>query len=150
MKKKLMKKISTLLVLSIILTPQIASAAEYIVCGSKKFPSAIVNVVATFITIIKIVVPILLVVGGMISFLKVTFSSNVEEELKKAKTKLINSIIAAAVVFFVVSIVNFAVSLVAGKDNEFMGCVKCFMNPDKCETIEIEDDELKPGFINEQ
>lgn len=149
MKNKFIKKISVLLLLSAVFTPQSIFAAEYIVCGTKKFPLEVVNLIAIVITMIKIVVPILLVSGGMISFLKVTFASNVEEELKKAKTKLINSIIAAAVVFFAVSIVNIAVTLVAGKNNEHMSCVKCFMNPDSCSTVEIEDDELKPGFINE-
>ncbi|MBP3920319.1 MAG: hypothetical protein J6D28_02010 [Bacilli bacterium] len=139
-------KIITFLVLS--LTPNIAHATEYIKCGDDRyFPYALVNLVSIFFTIIKIAVPILLVISGMITFLKVTFSSNVDEDMKKAKSKLINNIIAAVIIFFIISIINFAIGLVAGANNKFMSCVNCFINPDKCEKIDKKDDEIKPGII---
>lgn len=151
MKKNNKKYILIILImLMILVTPDIANAANYVVCGNDKhFPYVIADLISKFITIIKIAVPILLVASGMISFLKVTFSSNVEEELKKAKSKLINSIIAAVVIFFVISIVNFAISLVKGTKNEFMDCVNCFINPDNCDVVDIIDDDLNAGFINQ-
>ena len=150
MKRKNNKKIYVLIMLTTLIIPEFVSAAQYVVCGNDKhFPYVIADLISTFITIIKIAVPILLVASGMISFFKVTFSSNVEEELKKAKSKLINSIIAAVVIFFVISIVNFAISLVKGTKNEFMDCVNCFINPDNCEVVDKTDDELNAGFINQ-
>ena len=150
MKRKNNKKIYVLIMLTTLIIPEFVSAAQYVVCGNDKhFPYVIADLISTFITIIKIAVPILLVASGMISFFKVTFSSNVEEDLKKAKSKLINSIIAAAVIFFVISIVNFAISLVKGTKNEFMDCVNCFINPDNCEVVDKTDDELNAGFINQ-
>ena len=148
MKTNKFKKILFLSVILII--PEIAHATDYVVCGiDKKFPLVFAELTSTFMTLIKIAVPILLVISGMITFLKVTFSSNVEEDLKKAKTKLINSIIAAAVIFFAISIVNFAVSLVAGKNNKFMSCINCFINSDECTHIDDAGEKICPGFIND-
>ena len=142
------KNIKLLVAIITLTMPQIVFATKYIVCDNdKKIPYVFANMVSTFITIIKIAVPILLVISGMISFFKVASASNVDDEMKKAKSKLINSIIAAVVIFFVFSIVNFAVSLVAGTNNKFMKCVECFINTDKCETTEGTT-QLCPGFID--
>ena len=131
------KSIKLLVAIITLAMPQIVFATKYIVCDNdKKIPYVFASMVSTFITIIKIAVPILLVISGMISFFKVASESNVDDEMKKAKSKLINSIIAAVIIFFVFSIVNFAVSLVAGTNNKFMKCVECFINTDKCQTTE--------------
>lgn len=146
---KTRKRITFLLTTALLIVPEITRAAEYITCGNeKKFPLAFAKVTSNFILIIKILVPIFLVIGGMIAFFKVTISSNVEEDLKKAKDKLMNRIIAAVIIFFTISIINFAVSLVSGKNSNLMNCIHCFMNPDKCKTVEIKD-EINPGFLNE-
>ena len=144
-----MKKIKKVLLMITLLMPQIVNAADYIVCDNdKKFPYVFAQITSTAMTIIKIVIPILLVITGMISFFKVTISSNVEDEMKKAKTKLINSIIAAVVVFFTFSIVNFVVTLVAGTNNKFMSCVECFMNVEKCNKVTEENTKICTGLIN--
>lgn len=144
-----MKKIKKVLLMITLLMPQIVNAADYIVCDNdKKFPYVFAQITSTTMTIIKIVIPILLVITGMISFFKVTISSNVEDEMKKAKTKLINSIIAAVVVFFTFSIVNFVVTLVAGTNNKFMSCVECFMNVEKCNKVTEENTKICTGLIN--
>ena len=150
MKKK--NSIKLLIAIIALSMPKIVYGAQYVVCDNdKRIPYVFASMVSTFITIIKIAVPILLVISGMISFFKVAASSNVDDEMKKAKSKLINSIIAAVVIFFVFSIVNFAVSLVAGSDNKFMKCVQCFIDTDKC-TIDNgdKDEELCPGIIGEE
>lgn len=148
MKKK--NNIKLLVALIALTMPKIVSAAQYVVCDNdKKIPYVFASMVSTFITIIKIAVPILLVISGMISFFKVAASSNVDDEMKKAKSKLINSIIAAVIIFFVFSIVNFAVTLVAGTNNKFMKCVECFMNTDKC-TVVDKTEKICPGIIGEE
>ena len=142
------KSIKLLVAIITLAMPQIVFATKYIVCDNdKKIPYVFASMVSTFITIIKIAVPILLVISGMISFFKVASASNVDDEMKKAKSKLINSIIAAVIIFFVFSIVNFAVSLVAGTNNKFMKCVECFINTDKCQTTE-ETTKLCPGLLD--
>lgn len=145
-RKKLM--LTSLLLLVV---PEITHAAQYVVCGNdNKMPLLLAQLISTLMTIVKIFIPILLVISGMISFFKVTFSSNVEDEMKKAKNKLINNIIAAIIIFFVISIINFAVSLVVGANNNVMSCVYCLINPDKCEQIDQNGNKLCPGFIDQE
>jgi len=142
------KNIKLLVAIIALSMPQIAFASKYIVCdGDKKIPYTLVSMVATVITIIKIAVPILLVISGMVAFFKVAASTNVDDEMKKAKSKLINNIIAAVIVFFAFSIVNFAVSLVAGANSSLMKCAQCFLTPEKCNTTEV-NDKLCPGFLD--
>ena len=143
------EKIKKTLLMITLFIPQIVSAADYVVCDNdKKFPYIFAQITSTTMTIVKIVIPILLVITGMISFFKVTIASNVEDEMKKAKTKLINSIIAAVVVFFTFSIVNFVVALVAGTNNKFMNCVECFVNIEKCNKVTEEETKICTGLIN--
>ena len=143
------KTIAMIMIMAILILPEIASATEYLICdGNKRFPVIVAQMTSTFITIIRIAVPILLVISGMISFLKVTYASNVDDQMKKAKSKLINNIMAAAIIFFVFSIANFAVSLVAGPNNRFTSCAKCFINLDKCKVVELTDEEIEQGIID--
>ena len=147
--KKNKKTIKIILLLTLLL-PEIAHATEYVVCGAdKKIPLVLASLISTVMTIIKIIIPILIVISGMISFLKVTYSSNVEDEMKKAQSKLINSVIAAVIIFFVISIINFGVSLVAGANNNVMSCVNCLINPKKCEQIDETGTKRCPGFITD-
>jgi len=142
------KNIKKVLLITSLFIPHIVRATDYIVCDNdKKFPYIFAQITSTAMTIVKILIPILLVITGMISFFKVTISSNVEDEMKKAKTKLINSIIAAVVIFFTFSIVNFVVTLVAGSNNKFMSCVECFVNVEKCNKVS-EEKKICTGLIN--
>ena len=146
MKKK--NNVKFLLAIITLAMPKIALASKYVVCdGDKKIPYAFTSVTATLVTLIKIAIPIFLVISGMIAFFKVAASSNVDDEMKKAKSKLINNIIAAVIVFFAFSIVNFAVSLVAGANNKLMKCAQCFIEPDKCDVVEV-NTKLCPGFLD--
>ena len=149
---KTRKKLTFLLTTALLIMPEIIGATKYITCGdNKRFPLLFAQVTSNFITIIKVLVPIFLVIGGMIAFFRVTIASNVEEELKKAKDKLINRIVAAVVIFFTLSIINFAVSLVAGTGSNLMSCINCFMNPDKCPLEnEVPGGKICPGFITDQ
>ena len=57
-------------------------------CGDdKKIPLALATILSIVVTFVKIIIPVLLVIGGMISFFKATVSSKVDDELKKAKDK---------------------------------------------------------------
>ena len=147
-RKKTLNKIAILFVL---LTPTIINAKEYIVCGiDKKFPTVIGTLISTIYVIIRILVPILLTITGIISFLKATFSSNVEDSLGKAKQKLITNIIAAVIIFIIASIINFVIGLAAGKNNSFTDCMYCMLHPDECEQIDSEIANICPGLIGDQ
>ena len=149
MKKK--KTLINIVLILTLLTPSVVKAEEYMLCGiSKKIPTVIGTLVSTIYVIIRIIVPLLLVITGIIAFLKATFASNVDESLDKAKKKLITNIIAAAIIFFIVSITNTAIRLTAGKDNSFTNCLYCMLHTDECEKITSYELALCPGLLTEQ
>lgn len=122
--------------MGLLFSPTCVLASSYMVCNDKKFPSLFVSIISTAYTIVKIIVPIILVITGMISYFKVAISSKVDDEMKKANSKLVTNIIAAVIIFFVMSIVNFVLSLVPNSSG--VGeCLSCFINPDKCEKVEV-------------
>ncbi len=79
--------------------------------------SAILTIVKNIMTLIQIFVPILLIVFGTISFIKLV--KNPEE--KNGIKKIINQFLAAAIVFFVPVIVN-AIMLLLGETNNISYC----------------------------
>ncbi len=79
----------------------------------------IINIV---ITIIKIAVPIILIVVGMLTFAK---AINIGEEdlLANAKKQIINNVIAAVLIFLVPTFVNTIINIV-GTENGYKDCLK--------------------------
>ena len=85
-------------------------------------------VVSTIVMLIKIIVPILLIIFGMLDLAKAVIASK-EDEIKKAQMTFVKRLIAAVIVFFVVSLVQLVVRFVAGNDNDnIMGCFNCFVS----------------------
>lgn len=89
----------------------------------------ITNTVHTLIVIIKIVVPVLLVVFGMLDLMK-GLTAQKDDEIKKGQQILIKRLISAALVFFVISIVQLLISFVADATEKegIMSCANCFLN----------------------
>lgn len=79
------------------------------------FPTQLASIIATIVSLIQIVVPILLIIWGMLDLGKAVMAQK-EDEIKKGQQTFIKRIIAAAIVFFVVVIVKLVVGLVAGAD----------------------------------
>lgn len=94
-----------------------------------KIDSKIPNTVSSIILIIKIVVPVLLVVLGSIDLVK-GMTAQKEDEIKKGQHILVKRLITGALVFFVITIVQFVISFVAGNDanDNTWKCVNCFLN----------------------
>lgn len=84
------------------------------------------NTVHTIIVVIKIAVPVLLVIFGMLDLFK-GLTAQKEDEIKKGQNLFIKRLISAAIIFFVISIVQLMVSFVAG-DEGIMTCANCFIN----------------------
>jgi len=102
-------------------------------CGNLdfEFSGTFPYLVHTIITIIKIVVPILLIIFGMLDLMK-GITAQKEDEIKKGQQIFIKRLIAGALVFFVFTIVQLIISFVAD-DNEksdIMTCAQCFINGD--------------------
>ena len=89
------------------------------------------NLVSTAITIIKIVVPILLVIFGMLDLMKGIIAQK-DDEIKKGQQIFIKRLISGVLVFFVVSIVQLIISFVADEEDKtnIATCSKCFINGD--------------------
>lgn len=79
------------------------------------------------IVVLKIAIPVILVILGMMDLLKGVTASK-EDEIKKGQQMFIKRLIAAVLVFFVVTIVQLVISFAAKDSTNIMGCAKCFIN----------------------
>lgn len=85
------------------------------------------------IQLIKIVVPILLIVFGMLDLGKAVMAQK-EDEIKKGQQTFVKRLIAAILVFLVVFIVQLVIGLVAPDNNgnddnsNMWNCVNCLIN----------------------
>jgi len=78
-------------------------------------PDQISIVIKTIYNLIKIVVPIILIILGMLDMGKAVASQK-EDEIKKGQKTLISRCIAAAIVFFVFAIVQLLLGIVGVKE----------------------------------
>ena len=80
---------------------------------------------------IKVVVPIILIVVGMLDLAKAVTEKN-EDNIKKAQQALIKKAIAAVIVFLIVTIVALLMNLIG---NKYYGkCMTCINDPWSCST----------------
>lgn len=105
------------------------------VCAGVNVPTQLTGIVSLVINIIKIGVPIILVVLGMIDMGKAVASQK-EDEIKKGQKILLSRCIAAGITFFVVAIVQLLVGLVTkdtaqatgGTDDIWSNCICHFFD----------------------
>lgn len=83
------------------------------------------------VNLIKIAIPIILIIMGMIDLSKAVMSND-EKEMKGAQTKLIKRVIYAVLVFLVVSIVQLLFSALsksgATDSDNISSCISCFVS----------------------
>ena len=104
----------------------------YVQCGDAfDIPHQIPSLFSMFVNLLKIATPIVLVIMGVISLLK-SLTASKEDELKKAQQSLIKKMVAAAMVFFIISIVQFVILKVAdtAEQDNVSSCLSCFLNND--------------------
>lgn len=97
------------------------------------------NITALVVTLIKVAIPIILIIMGMLDLSKAVMSND-EKEMKGAQTKLIKRVIYAVLVFLVVSIVQLVFGALGDKGVDsgnsgatISGCISCFVNgADSC------------------
>ena len=104
-------------------------SSELYKCGSLDFEFAgtFPYLVSTAVLIIKIVVPILLIIFGMLDLGKAVVASK-EDEIKKGQQLFIKRVISAVIVFFVIQIVQLLIGFVSGSDDDISKCFNCFVN----------------------
>lgn len=98
--------------------------------------------IRTVVTVLKIAIPIILVIFGMLDIAKAVMAND-DKEMKEAQKKLIHRIIYAVVVFFIVALVQFVFARLAkadsnqdnlggevGGNNNISQCISCFISSD--------------------
>lgn len=106
----------------------------YVACGDAfDIPHQAPELISFLVNLLKIATPIILIFVSIITLFKAVVASK-EDEIKKAQASLIKKIIAAVMVFFVISIVQFVISKVADSQEQgsLESCLSCFLNND-CE-----------------
>lgn len=82
------------------------------------------------INVIKIAVPIILVIFGMLDLGKAVMAQK-DDEIKKSQQTFLKRVVSAVLVFFVVSIVQLVFKVVTNGDDDNSGvwdCFSCFVN----------------------
>ena len=91
------------------------------------------RVVGLFVNLLKIVIPLVLIILGMLDLGKAVISND-DKAISTNTQKLIKRLVAALVVFFIPSIILGLWSLIFDNNlkatgNEAEVCVKCVLNP---------------------
>ena len=104
-------------------------ARTYCDCGNVTgIPKKIPEITSYIMTIVQIAVPVILVVIGSIDFIK-GITSQKEEEINKNQKIFIKRLIIAVLIFFIIVIVKFLISLVADSSSgNISSCIDCFLN----------------------
>lgn len=97
-------------------------------CGGTNliFAGSFPYVISTLVLVIKIAVPILLIIFGMLDLGKAVVAAK-EDEIKKGQQTFIKRAITAVIVFFVIQIVQIIIRFVSGNDNSVAQCFNCFI-----------------------
>lgn len=106
-------------------------------CDGILVPNELFNLVHTIINVIKIAVPILLIIFGMIDFAKSVVAKS-EDDVKKYRKNFVSRLVSAVVVFLLIFIVQLAINLVASVEDttnengqtisDIWSCSKKFIN----------------------
>ncbi len=100
--------------------------------------------IGTFITVLKIVIPIIIIIMGAIDLGKAVIATK-EDEIKKASTSLFKRLIAGLIIFFIPTIVNAVFGLVSSfseVESDYQVCFDCIAgNSDGCVATDDESDD---------
>ena len=99
----------------------------------------VLKIVGIVVLGIKIVVPIILIVVGMLDLAKAVTEKD-ENKIKEAQNKLVKRAIAAVLVFLVVVLVGVVMKLVTSEDyKDCIGCINSPFNATECPNSSIDD-----------
>ena len=102
-------------------------ATEYISCGGSAFPKMAIDIAHTIFLILQIVAPLVIIVLGMLDYMKaVTATIN---EMDKHKKTFIRRLTAGAMVFVVTTLVQMIVGFTS--DSNHASCVTCIVRGSK-------------------
>ena len=95
--------------------------------------ASIWKILGWLVLIIKIVIPLLLIVFGMIDLGKAVIASK-DEAIKSSVSSLVKRFIAAVAIFFVPTLVSAVFNMigVTTDNNDYNTCVQCVTNVSSC------------------
>lgn len=105
---------------------------QYVMCGdAHDIPAQIPSLISMAVNLLKIATPIILIIVSIITLVKAIMSSK-EDEIKKGQQSLIRKVIAAIMIFMIISMVQFVVLKVADDKDQtsISACMSCFLNND--------------------
>lgn len=107
---------------------------EKVSCGNLgRIPKKVPEISSWLITLLQVAVPVILIIMGVIDFVK-SLSSQKDDEIKKNQQMFVKRVITAVIIFFVVVVVKLLVSLVSSGQTEkesIVKCIDCFIS-NKC------------------
>ena len=110
------------------------NAVTKVACGNiTGIPKKIPEITSLVIQIVEIAVPVILVITGSMDLFKAVTAGK-EDEMQKSKKILIKRLIVASIVFFLIVITRFIVSVAASKNDSdnIVSCMDCFLSK-KCD-----------------
>ena len=109
------------------------------ICGLDNMSPRIPAFTSGLYNVIKILVPVILVIMGMIDFTKAVMASD-EEKMKKSQKTFITRAIAAVIIFFVMTVVQFIFKEVDKNNaNGFTDCMNCILSNKSCGQVKKEE-----------
>ena len=125
------KKFNVILLLFLMFLPVLSvSAATKVSCGNVTgIPSKIPELTSFIVTVIQIAVPIVLVIMGSLDLFK-GITAQKEDEIKKGQQMLVKRLIYAALIFFVIVVAKFLISVIADAttSGNIAECIDCFLS----------------------
>lgn len=114
-----------------------------------KMNSDLITFIHNIVILIKIAVPIVLVIFGMIDLGKGVIASK-EDEIKKGQHTFLKRLLAGVIVFFMISIAQLVVSVIdKDSDGDFWSCANGILNG-KVQVAEQNDEEENTNKTNEK
>lgn len=102
----------------------------------------VMKIIGYLITIIKIVVPILIIAFAMMDLTKVLISGKTED-LSKITVMVIKRIIAGFIIFLIPTLMNYIFNnLIDNNDSNFQACTTCLFNTKEC-VIPVSDPKIE-------
>ena len=94
-----------------------ATMANSTLCDGILVPNQLFNIVSVLIKGIRIAVPVLLIIFGMMDFAKSVIAKK-EEDVKKHQQAFVKRLISAVVVFLLIWVVQFVVNVISGVEDK--------------------------------
>jgi len=114
-----------------------------VTCGNLgiSIDSRYIDLIVSIINLIKIAVPIILIIVGMLDFGKAVASKG--DEIKKAYKTFFSRVLAAAIVYFIIPIVELLINIVSttGAIDKNDNCISCFTKGECKAVLQTENNE---------